>query len=190
MRGRVAIISILMGLVLAGRAEGDASRGFDFVVIDGVKIRFGDTIEVSGPAPGSDFFWLTRATTRLRVERINGRANQDEFFAYLFLTNRRDQASHERLKALERGSSPCKIRGRLVSAQLIGPNPVLSIQVATAQTTEPKPVGFADFLDRAARLEGVAARRTRLSTDRESARLTASRSGPSLRPGRNLPFEV
>jgi hypothetical protein len=41
MRGYVVSISILMCLVLAGRAGGDASRGFDFVVIDGVKIPFG-----------------------------------------------------------------------------------------------------------------------------------------------------
>ena len=67
MRRQAALHAVVVLWCCATAARADASRGFDHVVIDGVKIPFGTLIEVSGPCIGKDSFELSRGSNRLRL---------------------------------------------------------------------------------------------------------------------------
>jgi hypothetical protein len=185
MRRNTFATSLLVFSCLAAHVRPEASRDFDYVVIDGVKIPFGKVIEVSGPPPESALFELTHATTRLRVLRIDGRANQDGFYAYLFPTDNNQKTSYDGLRSLEQGRSYYKVRGRFVFARLIGRR-VLSLQVEDVAAIEPAPLEFADFLDRAATFEGTAAGGGRLQTERESARVEGVADWPKSAAWRKI----
>jgi hypothetical protein len=190
MRRRTLAISLLVFCCLTARARPDASRGFDYVVIDGVKIPSGKVIEVSGPLWERDPSLpppVDREPTCLRVLRIDGRANQDEFLANLIPTDRNRKSSDDGLRSLERGGrAHYKVRGRLVFAQVIGPSKALSLEVEDVEAIEPAPLGFADLLDRAATFEGTAAGVGRLRTERESARVEGVADWPPSAAGKKI----
>jgi hypothetical protein len=185
MRGHILKIAFLVLLCLTARSRGESTRGFDYFVIDGVKIPFGQVIEVSGMSPEQTIFEMTHAVVRLRALRIDGRANQDEFIVYLFPSDGNGKTSYDGLMSLDEGGS-YKVRGRLVFARLVGPKRALAIKCESVEATAPAPLVFADFVDRPARFEGMAAIGGRLQSERVSARVDGLPDWPKPAAGKRV----
>lgn len=170
-----ALIAVVVGL--GGQGFADPTRGFDYIVIDGVRIPFGTTIEVSGP-PG-------KRTAGLHLDRLNGKPNQDDFDVRLQPSNAGDEAAHERLNRLTR-SGYHKIRGRLVSARAVGPRRELGLVVERIEEIPAAPLTIADFADRLATFEGTARSGGQVQTDHGVAQIDAVADWPKSVDGKRI----
>lgn len=177
MRELASRFLIVVVVSFAGRAFADATRGFDYVVIDGARIPFGTTVEVSGP-PGT-------RRAGLHLDRLNGKPNQDDFDVRLQPSDAGDEAAHERLNRLTR-SGYHKIRGRLVSARAVGPRRELGLVVERVEEIPPSPLTIADFADRLATFEGTARPRGQLKTDHGAAQIEGVTTWPKSVEGKKI----
>lgn len=178
-------ILILFGC-LESRVVAEAQRGFDYVVIDGVKLPFGKTIEVSGPCRDyEDQFPLSAGAIALRLRRFDGKATQDEFDVHLIPSGTNRNLSYEKLRRLERDVH-YKVRGRLVFARVVGPLPALGLVVEHLEPVPPSPLTFADFIDRSATFEGTARPQGMLETEHGEARVDGIPTWPKLAEGKKI----
>jgi len=159
-----------------GRAE--MSRGFDYVVIDGVKIPFGTPVEVTGQMGQHDF----RDGCFVRGVRINGKANQDGIEFYL-LGSRDDAAAlwHSYGK-----DAWFTARGRLTDARTQGPWRACGLTFVTIAHAKPAPLGFEDFVDRTAAFDGMAAAGGIFKTADQEVRLEGLTAWPKSVLGKEI----
>ena len=177
-------VMVLVLLCLTSRAHAEATQGLDHVVIDGVRIPFGTIVEVSGPCQGRDFDRLGGGATTLRLLRLDGKANQDNFELLLYPSATNNVFSYELLSALERGKS-YKARGRLVFARdwrppgTQPPGGSRSAHVAVA-------LGFADLVDRAAAFDGTAGAEGQFQTEGGAALVEGVTAWPQSVEGKKI----
>ncbi|MHC5538984.1 HEAT repeat domain-containing protein [Singulisphaera rosea] len=180
-----AVILILFGC-MEGRVVAETQRGFDSVVIDGVKLPFGKTVEVSGPCRGyEDQYPLSAGAIALRLRRLDGKATQEEFDVHLIPPGNNDDLSYEKLRRLE-GDVFYKVRGRLVCARAVGPSPALGLVVGHIEQVPPSPLTFADFVDRSATFEGTARPQGTLETEHGEAQVDGIAAWPKLAEGEKI----
>jgi hypothetical protein len=149
-------------------AQGELQQATDHVVIDGLKIPYGTTIEVSGPCLSTDTFELEIAAASLRTWRLNGRAIQDVIEVELCPDD--DGVSYDRLNNL-RVDDHYIVHGRLMSARFTGTRNACCIKVQSIEEKRRSPPGFGEFIGRAATFEGTAVKGGSLKSRGEVAKV-------------------
>ena len=120
------------------------------LTVSGVHVPYATEIEISGLCQEKDYHNMSPGVAVLHASRINGVANQDGNSFFLYWDDAGKDAKHPLL-------DPGKwytIRGHLTDAVDYRKQYLLVISAVTPIPAAP--LGFGDFVDRAAKFEGVA----------------------------------
>lgn len=164
-RATAAAIGCLLWL---GAAQAELSGTAEQIVVDGVVLRFGDTIEVHGVCiPDRD--WDAGPAT-IRVLRIAGRPTQQPLDLRISVNTADPALSYDALSKL-RSKTHLLVRGTLTNARIGGVHNVGILLPEQVRPVAPADLRVAEFVGREAVFEGQAIAGGTLKYGDETVRL-------------------
>jgi HEAT repeat protein len=165
MKFRVLPTVSIFFLTVFSVAKAEVSVEGDMITFDGVPIKKGESLRITGPITSTDYdqLRLSMGSAVLCAAKINGRANQDAIVIHLVLPGGWKQA--QRLKK----GSWFEVTGKWSDAKWKGANKIISLRVGSLKPVKPFVAGFADFAGRAAVFKGIAQKGGKVRCGAETA---------------------
>lgn len=173
-----------IGCVLcSATAYAELSGMPDQIVVDGVALRFGDTIEVQGVCV-ADLDWDSGPAT-IRVLRIGGKPTQEQLDVRLSAGRDDGAFRYEALMRLPAGTHYF-VRGRLTNARINGLHNVARLMPEEIRPIAAAELRAAEFVDREAVFEGQALAGGRLNYGDETIRVAGIEDWPEQIRGKSV----
>ena len=182
---RLLAATFIVCLLPTCAAFGDVSAEQDCVVIDGVNLRFGDVIDVTGVCQDDRAWRNGYGAVTVRAMRINGKPTQVELDCYVGPNGGQQRPTRKELQSLT-PQSHYLVRGKLMNARMNGFNNALSVVAEQVEQIGATELKVADFADRDATFEGLAGQDGKLICGDETVSVDGISAWPDEVYGRHV----
>jgi hypothetical protein len=183
-RGTVAM-TLLACLLHAVRAHAELSVGQNQIVVDGVVLHFGDTIDVAGVCIKQRGWGHEYGIATLRALRIGGKPTQEHLEFHLRPNTGEQPPTTKELAGLK-PNKHYRVRGPLLNAQINGLDNECSLLAERVEEIAATDLKVADFVGREATFEGIAASNGTFQYNNEAVRLAGLPDWPEKLKGKHV----
>lgn len=178
------LLTAVACLINVNRACAEVSWAEDHIVVDGATLRFDEDIEVDGVCLGDRSRRYSNATA-MQALRIGRNATQEDLEFHLEFNDDKPAAKGNQSERLQKAKH-YRIRGTLLNARINGLDNVCRLRVNQLQEIPPAELKVADFIDRTAIFEGIAAPGGCLKYGTEIVALDGNSTWPSDIEGKHV----
>ncbi|QDT18360.1 hypothetical protein [Gimesia chilikensis] len=176
---------IMPPLCLTDAVQGEVTRDSQDFTIEGIKYPTGSEIEVIGPLLYKGRPDRSDVRGAVQGTWINGKANLNQVRFHLGSEKKGGWPTYQDIQALEREAF-YKVRGQIVDGRIEEERTSIVLIVRHLEKIEPRPIMFADLVDRNTTFTGTAAENGTFVTEQGQAKLQGLEQWPQAVQGQQV----